>query len=272
MNYVHAVIMGLIQGLTEFFPISSSAHLVLYPKLFASGSALLNSLSFDVALHAGTLAALVIFFWKQILRLLGAFFRGLAGGQAAKSADFKMALYIAAATVPAVFAGYFFGDYIEAKTRNPVFIGAVLIVFGLFLYAADRAGTKRKTQGAMNLADALLIGTAQALALIPGVSRSGITITTGLLAGYRREAAAEFSFILSIPAVFGAFAMQARNIMNISGGEIMVTLSGFMAAAVSGLIAIKVLLDFVKNHNYTVFAAYRLILGAAIIIIFLEAK
>jgi undecaprenyl-diphosphatase len=262
--------MGIIQGVAEFLPVSSSAHLALYPKIFNVNSDLLNSVSFDVALHAGTLVALVIFFWKKILDLLGAFFRGLVSKEARKSADFKMGLYIIAATIPAAIVGYKWGDRLEEIFRQPLKMATVLIVFGLILWLADRAGKKSREMGSMNLLDSLIIGAAQAVALIPGVSRSGVTITAGMFLGYKREDAAEFSFILSIPAVAGAFVMQLKHLMHTATGDgAGLAAAGFVAAVLSGVIALKFLLDFVKNKSFAPFVIYRCILGAGIILLFI---
>ena len=271
MDYIHALLMGIIQGLTEFLPVSSSAHLALYPKVFNVSSGLLNSLAYDVALHAGTLAALVIFFWKKILNLLGAFFKGLAGAKARQSQDFKLGIFIIIGTIPAVIAGYFYGDYLEETFRNPVKMASMLIVFGGVLWLADRFGKKRKETASMNIMDSLIIGTAQALALIPGVSRSGITISAGLFAGYNRRAAAEFSFLLSIPAVAGAFAMHAKHLLkNGADTGTALILVGFAASAITGFFAIKFLLDFVSKKSFTPFVVYRFILGAVILALFIR--
>ena len=269
MDYIHALVMGIIQGLAEFLPISSSAHLALYPKVFNVNSGLLNSVAYDVALHAGTLAALVIFFWKKVLNLLGAFFKGLAGAKARQSSDFKMSIYIIAGTIPAVLAGYFLGDYIETAFRDPLRIAYMLIIFGGVLWIADRVGKKRKEITGINLVDSLIVGVAQALALIPGVSRSGITISAGLFAGYKRKDAAEFSFLLSIPAVAGAFAMQAKHLIKAGAdyGAVLI-LIGFLASAISGMFAIKFLLNYVSRKSFNPFVWYRFILGAAIIAVF----
>jgi undecaprenyl-diphosphatase len=271
MDYLHAIVMGIIQGLTEFLPVSSSAHLALYPKIFNVSSALLNSVSYDVALHAGTLLALLIFFRKKVLELLGAFFKGLAGAKARQTQDFKLGILIIAGTIPAVLAGYFLGDYLESAFRSPVKMASMLIIFGGVLWLADRAGKKRKEMAGMNLIDSLIVGFAQALALIPGVSRSGITISAGLFAGYKRKDAAEFSFLLSIPAVAGAFAMQAKHLLKSGTDEkVVLILLGFTASVIAGMLAIKFLLDFVSKKSFTPFVIYRFVIGAAILAVFIR--
>lgn len=271
MDYIHALLMGIIQGLTEFLPVSSSAHLALYPKIFNVNSGLLHSMAYDVALHGGTLAALLIFFRKKVFNLLGAFFKGLAGAKARQSADFKMGLFIIAGTIPAVLVGLFYGDYLEENFRDPIRMASMLIIFGGVLWLADRFGKKKKEIQGINLADSLIIGAAQALALIPGVSRSGITISAGLFAGYKRHDAAEFSFLLSIPAVAGAFAMQFKDMIGTGADQgIVLILLGFTAALISGMFAIKFLLDFIGKNSFTPFVIYRFALGAAIIAIFVR--
>lgn len=260
--------MGIIQGLTEFLPVSSSAHLVIYPKIFSAGNMLLNSLSFDVALHGGTLVALLVFFRKKVSNLLGSFFKGLTSSKTRKSADFKMGLFIIAATIPAVIVGYFWGDVLEDNFRDPVRIGLVLIIFGGVLWLADRLGRKRKETGSMNFFDSIIIGLAQAAALIPGVSRSGVTISAGLLLGYKRQDAAEFSFVMSIPAVAGAFVMQLKHLADNGSAMAGPAILGFIAASISGMLAIKFLLDFVQKKSFTPFVIYRIALGILILAMF----
>jgi undecaprenyl-diphosphatase len=263
--------MGIIQGLTEFLPVSSSAHLALYPKLFNVNSGLLNSVAYDVALHGGTLAALLIFFRKKILKLLGAFFNGLASAKSRQTQDFKLGIYIIIGSIPAVFVGYFYGDYLESTFRNPVKMGVVLILFGAVLWLADRLGKKKKEMASINFIDSLIVGVAQAVALIPGVSRSGITISAGLFTGYNRKDAAEFSFLLSLPAVTGAFVMQLKHLLHgTSGNDSALIIIGFAASFIAGIFAIKFLLDYISKRSFTPFVVYRFILGAAIIAIFIR--
>ncbi|MEI7542032.1 MAG: undecaprenyl-diphosphate phosphatase [bacterium] len=271
MDYLHAIVMGIIQGLTEFLPVSSSAHLALYPKIFGVNSELLKSVAYDVALHGGTLAALLIFFRKKIIKLVFAFFQGISSAKNRQESDFKISIYIIAGTIPAVVVGYLFGDIIESTFRAPIYMAGMLIVFGLVLMLADKFGKKQKDMQNIKLIDALMIGTAQVFALIPGISRSGITITAGLFAGYKRQDAAEFSFLLSIPVVLGAFVMQAKKFMKEGPVDNMVLIIlGFAAAFISGILAIKFLLDFVSKKTFTPFVIYRLILGGVILVFFIR--
>jgi undecaprenyl-diphosphatase len=266
LEILQSIFLGIIQGLTEFLPVSSSAHLSALPKILGINSPLLNSLAFDVVLHAGTLCAVAFFFWKKILALVSAFFKGLISGKARKAADFKLSIYIIIATVPAVLAALFFQDAIEGAFRNPLYTGTALILFGIILWLADEAGKKKKQTGQLTLTDSIIIGLAQALSIVPGVSRSGITITAGLFAGLKREDAAEFAFLLSVPAIAGAFVFELRHIIHAgAAGNAAALVAGFMAAAVAGFAAIAFLISFVKKNPFTPFVLYRFALGAFII-------
>ncbi|HDQ26612.1 MAG TPA: undecaprenyl-diphosphate phosphatase [bacterium] len=270
MELLHAAVKGIIQGLTEFFPVSSHAHLTLYPLFAGEESPFLNSLAFDVAIHGGTLLSLIVFFRKKILSLIKGFFGGIKDAGKRGETDFKLSLYIIAATVPAVIGGLMLEGIVEEKLRAPAVIGFSLIVFGAVLFVADRTGKKEKVMGNMSLRDALIIGFAQVLAFIPGVSRSGITISAALLTGYKREDAAEFSFIMSIPAVTGALVLKFRDLYSISGSEAVLTFAGFMTAMISGYFAIKFLLVLVKKHSYMPFIVYRLILGIVVLAVLVK--
>ncbi len=272
MEILQSILLGVIQGLTEFLPVSSSAHLSALPQILGIHSPLLNSVGFDVALHAGTLCAILIYFRKKIADLLAGFAGGIASEKGRKKPDFKLSLFIIIATIPAVIAALIFQKQIEGVFRSPALTAAMLAVFGLILLLADKTGKRKKTMDKMGLADAVVIGLAQALALIPGVSRSGITITAGLFRGYKREDAAEFSFILSTVAVFGAIVFEFKDIIKEGAGAgFPVMLAGFAAAALSGMLAIKFLLSFVKKNSYLVFVIYRIALAAIIIAFILKA-
>src|ERR1035437_1539990 len=269
MDYVHAIFMGILQGLTEFFPVSSTAHVDIYPRLLKLTSPVLNSLTFDVALHAGTLVALIVFFRKRILSLLTAFFKGLAAAKSRDTAEFKLSIYIIVATIPAALAGALFEKQAEEKLRAIAIVAAMLIIFAVILYLADRFGARKKEITAMNFKEAVIIGLAQAVALIPGVSRSGASITAGLAAGYKREDAAEFSFLLCIPVILGAVILKLKAIIHTaSSGSALVIALGFTASLIAGILAIKVLLGFVKNNSYLVFVVYRIALGVTLLIFF----
>jgi undecaprenyl-diphosphatase len=251
-----AVIMGIVQGLGEFLPISSSAHLVLTPWVFNWKD---PGLSFDVALHLGTLVAVLAFFWKDWVVLT---LEGLRGG---KSPQGRMFWYLVAATVPGAAFGYLFEDYIATVFRNPMLIGILLIVMGIILYLADKLSPSWKGLYQMGLKESLLIGLSQAFALIPGVSRSGITMTAGRLLGLDRETAARFSFLLSTPIILGAGILNMRNLT--PADLTFPFIAGVVVSALVGFSAIKFLLKFLINNNFTIFVVYRFILGAAIILL-----
>jgi undecaprenyl-diphosphatase len=259
-----ALLLGILQGLTEFLPISSSAHLILLPWFFQWNHPLLDSLPFDVALHAGTLLAVLWYFWRDWLGLIRGFFRILVKR---KARDFqeRLILYIILATIPAGIVGILLEKTIESTFRNPALITLPLIfVSFLMIYAERRARLSLPLEG-MTLKDAMVIGIAQAAALLPGVSRSGITITTGLFQGYRREAATRFSFLLSTPAIGGATLLQVRHLLSAGPDDWFLIAIGFISSAVVGYLAIAFLMRYLRVHTLNLFVGYRLILAAAVI-------
>ena len=259
-----ALLLGILQGLTEFLPISSSAHLILLPWFFQWNHPLLDSLPFDVALHAGTLLAILWYFWRDWLEMIRGFFRFLAKR---KAGDFqeRLILYIILATIPAGIVGIVLEKTIESTFRNPALIVTPLIfVSFLMIYAERRARLSLPMEG-MTLKDAMVIGIAQAAALLPGVSRSGITITTGLFQGYRREAATRFSFLLSTPAIGGATLLQVRHLFSAGPDDWFLIAIGFISSAVVGYLAIAFLMRYLRVHTLNLFVGYRLILAAAVI-------
>lgn len=265
MEILQSILLGLIQGFTEFLPVSSSAHLSALPQIMGIKSELLNTLAFDVMLHAGTLLAVIVFFRKKLWELVLGFFKGVFSAKERKKTGFRFSIFIIIATIPSVIAALLLEDYIEGVFRNPVYTGAALIVFGVVLYLADMAGKKKKTSSDMNAGDSVLIGLAQVLSLMPGVSRSGITMTAGLFAGLKREDTAEFSFLLSVPAIAGAFVFKLKDIMAAGTDNAAVLSAGFIASAIAGFAAISFLIAFVKKNDFTPFVFYRLALGAFII-------
>ncbi len=255
-----AVVMGIVQGLTEFFPVSSTAHLILFPWFFGWGGEV-NSLTFDVALHGGTLMALLVFFYRDWMNLL--------------LRDRMLLLYLLLATIPAGLAGVLLKDYVESTLRSPLVIVCTLVGVGiLMLLAEGHARARRgKPMSSLSLADSLFIGLAQAVALIPGVSRSGMTITAGLYRDVTRESAARFSFLLSAPVIGGAFLMEGRKLLSASesnGTGLFIV--GFVVAFVSGLLAIKFLLSFLKRFPLNAFVYYRFLLAAVIAVFFLRGR
>jgi len=241
--------MGIVQGLTEFLPVSSTAHLILFPWFLSWGGEL-DSLSFDVALHAGTLLALIICFWRDWVEII--------------LKKRKLLGLILLASVPAGVLGKLFNDLIESKFRNPSIICGSLVVFGIVMYASEKMFKHKKVDD-LSIADALVIGAAQAVALIPGVSRSGITISAGLFRGMERESAARFSFLLSMPVIAGATLLHAKKmIFGHEAHNLGMFAAGVAASAVTGLIAIRFLLSYLREHSVNVFVYYRFALAAVI--------
>jgi undecaprenyl-diphosphatase len=247
-----ALLLGILQGLTEFLPISSSAHLILLPWFFQWNNPLLDSLPFDVAL------------WRDWLEMVGGFFRILIKR---KAGDFqeRLILYIILATIPAGIAGFLMEKTIESTFRNPALITLPLIFVSFLMVYAERRNRLSRTLETITLKDAMVIGLAQAVALLPGVSRSGITITTGLFRGYRREAATRFSFLLSTPAIAGATVLQSRHLFSTGEGDWLLIAIGFVSSAVVGYLAIAFLMRYLRVHTLNLFVGYRLILAAMVI-------
>ncbi|MDA8078380.1 MAG: undecaprenyl-diphosphate phosphatase [Nitrospiraceae bacterium] len=242
--------MGIVQGLTEFLPVSSTAHLILFPWFFGWKGEL-DSLTFDVALHAGTLIALLICFWRDWIEML--FSRR------------RLLFLIIIATVPAGVLGKLFNDMIEERLRSPYIISASLVVIGIFMLLAE-TGRKRRSLDGLAIGDAVSIGLSQAVALIPGVSRSGITIASGLLRGFDRESAARFSFLLSTPVIAGAVLLHMKKMLSSPVQHDLRLFSvGVISSAVTGFIAIKFLLGFLRRHGLHAFAYYRFALAAVIL-------
>ncbi|MGE5370857.1 MAG: undecaprenyl-diphosphatase UppP [Solirubrobacterales bacterium] len=257
MSIFQAVILGLVQGLGEFLPISSSAHLVLVPWLFHWKD---PGLTFDIALHIGTLIAVILFFWRDWIRLL------IGGFTDVKSTDGRLFWFLVAATIPGAVGGFLLENYAETVFRAPILIGILLIVMGVILYWADQRGAKRIELDDIDWKTSLMIGCSQVLAIIPGVSRSGITMTTGLLAGLNREGAARFSFLLSAPIIFGAAIVKMPELMANPQVINASFITGMVVAAVTGLASIGFLLKFLQTKTFLPFVWYRFALGAIVIV------
>jgi undecaprenyl-diphosphatase len=261
---LHAVVLGALQGFTEVLPISSSAHLILVPWLLKWPE---SGLTFDVALHLGTFIALTFYFRHDIIEMTAAFIETLASRSLGTPAK-RLPYLIIAATVPAAVVGKLFEHQVEDIFRsNPLLIASVLIVFGLILGIADIVGRKHLALDEIKPASAMTIGLFQCLALIPGVSRSGITITAGLMLGFTRESAARFSFLLSLPIVAGAALLKTLHLVKhgIPAGEGMPMLIGIVVSAITGYISVAFLLKFVQKRSLSPFVWYRVIAGGVII-------
>ncbi len=266
MNNLHALALGAIQGLTEVLPISSSAHLIIIPQLSGWPE---SGLTFDVALHLGTLVALSLYFWRDILDMSYNFI-GSISGKGLHSAGNRLPWYIIIATIPAAIVGKTFEEPIEQVFRhNTSIICSFLIIFGLILAFADTTGAKRWKLDRITLKSAFVIGLAQCLALIPGVSRSGITITAALFLGFNRETSARFSFLLSLPIVFGAAVLKVGHLLKsgIPAGEMTPLLVGVASSAVFGYLSIVFLLKLVQRYSLYPFVWYRLAAGAVFLLL-----
>ena len=268
MDIFQSIILGIVQGMGEFLPISSTAHLVLAPYFFNWSD---PGLSFDVALHVGTLIAVVAFFWRDWLSILKLAFQNKLKVKSEKlkvdekySNSILWLLFIA--SVPGAFFGFLFDDYAEHAFRNPLLIAFTLSFVGLILYLVDKYAKHNKDIKNISIKDALLIGLSQAVAIIPGVSRSGATMTTGLALGLSREQAARFSFLLSTPIIFGAAIFKIPELF--ASGVTMPILVGILAAALSGYLAIKYMLKFIQKVGYAPFFYYRLALTVVIVIVY----
>jgi undecaprenyl-diphosphatase len=266
-----AFVLGVTQGVTELLPISSSGHLILVPWIanwhYLESHTDFNK-TFDVALHLGTLIAVVVYFWADVVLYVKAWFVSVRR-RAVETTDQRIAWWIFAATIPTAIVGALGEDTIETKLGQPYQIAIFLAVFGVLLWIADRQPQDRRI-GQLGFKTAFLIGVSQILALMPGVSRSGITITTGRFARLERDAAARFAFLLLIPIVFGAVVYKGIKHMvlhSLPAGSWGPFAVGTLAAAAVGLVAIDLLLGYVRRHNYTPFVIYRLVLAGAILIV-----
>ncbi len=260
IDVFQATILALIQGLTEFLPISSSAHLILPSQLFGWPD---QGLAFDVGVHVGTLSAVVFYFRHDLLRMLVCWIRSLAGQRSAESA---LAWYLVLATVPAVLAGFFLSGMVEHFGRSILVIAATTLIFGVLLGWADQRRTEARVLENLGVRDAIWVGLAQALALIPGTSRSGITMTAGLMLGFEREAAARFSFLLSIPVILGAGLFKGLDLAQ-TGTPASWELVGLGAllSALSAWVCISLFLSWLNRIGMMPFVIYRLLLGVVLL-------
>ena len=263
MNLLYAAFLGILQGATEFLPISSSGHLALAETFFHIEEA---GLTFDIALHMGTLVAILAYFRQDFYGMALALAGKVQGEEAEQQR--RMFLYIALATIPAVIAGLLGEHAAETLLRGPLTVAFFLSAAGLFLWLAEKKGSHQRPFTSMTLKDALIIGFAQALALIPGVSRSGSTMTAGLFLGLNRSACARFSFLLSAPIVFGAGIYKLPKMISqgLNQSEILFYLTGFFSSAISGYLVIALLMQFVRTKSLVVFAYYRFLLAAVVFI------
>jgi undecaprenyl-diphosphatase len=262
MPTTQAVVLGIFQGLGEFLPISSSGHLIVIPWLLRWPE---HSLSFDVALHVGTLAAVLYAFAGDWVRLVGSAARGALRGNPFAEPDGRLLGLLAMASVPGAIAGLLLERWADTTFRSPMLVALSMAVMGVVLLLADREAAGRDA-GHVSLTHAALIGLAQAAAIVPGVSRSGVTISMGLFLGYRREDAARFSFLLATPITFGAALVKVPHLLH--SGDVGTVVWGMLAAAVVGFLSIRLLLSYVRTRDYRPFAYYRFAFAALVAAVF----
>lgn len=264
VNPFQAIVYGIVQGLTEFLPISSSGHLRVVPALFGWDD---PGAAFTAVIQLGTMAAVVVYFWRELLHVCVAWLRGFVDKSVRSSLEYKMGWYLVIATIPVVVLGLIFHKQIETGARNLWLIATMFIVLAVLLYIADRTGKRTRGEENLDTRDAIAIGGAQALALIPGVSRSGATITAGLFRGLTREAAARFSFLLSVPAVVGSGLFEARKIGEPGAPGMGVTILATILSFAVGLATIAWLLRYITQHSMLIFVIYRVALGVLLLIL-----
>jgi undecaprenyl-diphosphatase len=273
VTLLQAIVLGIVQGLTEFLPVSSSAHLRIVPALFGwhfhyQGHASTNDpgSAFTAVIQLGTTLAIVIYFWRELLHVTVAWFKGLWDRSGRGELEYKLGWYLILATVPVAVFGLVFSKQITTGARNLWLISITLIALAVVLFAAERVGRRDRGEEQITAVDAAVVGTAQALALIPGASRSGTTITAGLFRGLTREAAARFSFLLSVPAVVLSGVYELKDV-NKGGPGAGLTGVALVFAFIVGLASIAWLMRWLANHSTFVFIYYRVALGVLLIVL-----
>ena len=273
MTLLQAIVLGIVQGLTEFLPISSTAHLRIVPVLFDwhfhyKGHATTNDpgAAFTAVVQLGTTLAIVLYFWRELLHVTVAWFRGLRDRSVRSTLEYKLGWYLILATIPVGLFGLIFSHQIETGARNLWLISVALIALALVLFWAERVGTRQREEEDISTRDAVFVGSAQALSLIPGASRSGVTITAGLFRGMTREAAARFSFLLSIPAVVLSGLYELKDVGK-GGAGVGLTGVALVVAFIVGLASIHWLMRWLANHSTFIFIYYRIALGALLIVL-----
>ena len=257
MDLIRAAILGIVQGLSEFLPISSSGHLILVPRLFNWAD---QGLSFDVGLHLGTLLALLAYFWRDWYRMIRSGLGDLARHQLRMRAyqpDSQLLWLLALGSVPAAVVGGLFNSWIEKNVRQPWLVALTLAGVGVVLFLADRMGARKREIGSVGVKDAIIIGVAQACALIPGVSRSGATMSAGLYRGLTRDSAAKFAFLLGTPAFVGAALLKSKDLRHESTHQFGEMAVGFAASAIVGFVVIHFLMRYLRTRSMVPFVYYR---------------
>ena len=264
MSWFEAIVLGVVQGLTEFLPISSSAHILIVSRLFGWGD---PGAAFTAVSQIGTETAVLIYFRRDIARILRAWFRSFTDPEVRSGIDARMGWYVIIGTIPIAVLGLTFASVIETSARNLWIVATVLIVFGVVLGLADRFGRKTKELESLNVRDGVLFGLGQALALIPGVSRSGATISTGLAMGYSRYAATRYAFLLAIPAVLASGLYEATKIGDDPNVQWPQTIIATSIALVVGYLVIAWLIKWVTTRSYMPFVIYRVVLGTVLLVL-----
>ena len=264
MSAIEAIVLGLVQGLTEFLPISSSGHLRIVPAMLGWED---PGAAFTAVIQLGTMAAVLVYFRRDLWRIAGAWVRELHYPWSRRSTDSKLGWFIVLGTIPISIFGVVFSDQIESGARDLYLIGSALILFSFVMLAAERAGRRDRELAEMNMRDGIFVGCAQALALIPGVSRSGATISAGLFRNFDRAAAARYSFLLSIPAVVLSGLYELREIGDGDSASTGATIIATLAAFASGYAAIAWLLRYLASHTLGIFVAYRIPLGVLVLVL-----
>ncbi|HVM30733.1 MAG TPA: undecaprenyl-diphosphatase UppP [Candidatus Limnocylindrales bacterium] len=270
---IQAIVIGVVQGLTEFLPISSSAHLILVPRLLGWDDALIVSPAFAVILHLGSVAALLTYFWSDLWRYAFAGFAVVRERRVGSDPDRRLAMLLAASVVPAALIGVLLEDFIDTFFREELLVICALLVVGaIILFLAERLGRRERQMHELRIADALAIGLAQALALFPGISRSGITISAGLLLGLERPAAARFAFLMGTPIIAGAGVWKIRQLVDGTVGDVdvAVLLAGLIASALASFVAIAGLIAFLRRYSTDIFVIYRIGFAAVVAVILLS--
>jgi undecaprenyl-diphosphatase len=266
---LQAAILGVVQGLTEFLPISSSAHLIVLPQLAGWSDPFINSAAFDVMLHMGTLVALLVYFWRDLIGLLAAWLASLRDRSLGIDPRRRLAWLLLVTVIPGALLGALGENFFDTffRQHSPLYIAALMLVGAGLLWLAERRGARARRMGDLRLPDAAAIGAAQALALFPGISRSGITITAGLFLGLEREAAARFSFLMATPIIAGAGIWKARELVGggLDGQDATLLAVGFVTACVAGLAAVAFLLSFLRTQSTGLFIGYRVVFGAVVL-------
>jgi undecaprenyl-diphosphatase len=270
---IQAIVLGLVQGLTEFLPVSSSGHLIVVPALLGWHDPFIDSLAFSVMLHVATLLALLLYFQADWRRLIPAGLAAIRDRSLRGDPDRRLAWLLVVATIPAVIAGVLLNDAVETVFREPRLVAITLVVGAVLLWLADRLGSHAKGMDGVTFPVAFGIGVAQAAALVPGISRSGISISAGLFAGLDRPATARFAFLMATPITAGAGIWELKKVLTGEAGvdlPLVPLFAGMVTALIAGIAAIAVMLRFLRSHGVGVFVVYRLVLAALVVLAWLN--